>query len=246
MTTVFEQHRAFYGAPRIHRELRATGLKVGRHRVAQRMQRSELKARRRRCFRPCSDTAHGAPGVAKNLLQQDIAPPAPKRCWAGDMTTIRTKGGWRYLAVSHRKVHTAEWIDLYSRRVVGRAMGATMEAILVLEALNRALGHRQIEPDQLVIYTDQGSQYRANAYLQLLEIHKITPSMLAKGCCWDTQWRKALSPPSSRRLLRSSDTSWILMTTQSARTHPSSCNASWPSGLSVTTTVTVGTQRSVT
>ena len=64
-------------------------------------------------------------------------------------------------------------------------MGATKEATLVLEALNRDLGQRQIEPDQLLIHTDQGSQYRANAYRQLLEIHKITPSMSAKGCCWD-------------------------------------------------------------
>jgi transposase InsO family protein len=60
-----------------------------------------------------------------------------------------TTAGWWYLAV---------WIDLYSRRVVGWAMGATMEATLVLEALNRALGHRQIKPDQLLIHTDQGSQ----------------------------------------------------------------------------------------
>jgi transposase InsO family protein len=76
-------------------------------------------------------------------------------------------------------------IDLYSRRVVGWAMGSTMETALVLEALNRALGHRQIQPDQLLIHTDQGSQYRATAYRQLLEDHKITCSMSAKGCCWD-------------------------------------------------------------
>lgn len=55
----------------------------------------------------------------------------------------------------------------------------------MLEVLNRALGHRQIEADQLLIYTDQGSQYRANAYRQLLEINKITPSMSSKGSCWD-------------------------------------------------------------
>ena len=60
-----------------------------------------------------------------------------------------------------------------------------MKATLVLEALNRALGQRQIEPDQLLIHTDHGSQYRANAYRQLLEIHNVTPSMSAKGCCWD-------------------------------------------------------------
>jgi transposase InsO family protein len=69
--------------------------------------------------------------------------------------------------------------------VVGWAIGDIIEATIVLEALNRALGHRQIEPDQHLIHTYQGSQYRATAYLQLLEDHKISCSMSAKGCCWD-------------------------------------------------------------
>jgi transposase InsO family protein len=174
--TVFDRHRGFYGAPRIHQELRSAGLKVGRHRVARLMRCSALKAKTRRGFRPCRHPGNRASGVAENLLQQDFSPLAPNRCWAGDITYIRTTAGWRYLAV---------WIDLYSRRVVGWAMGTTMEATLVLEALNRALGHRQIEPDQLLIHTDQGSQYRATAYRQLLEGRKISCSMSAKGCCWD-------------------------------------------------------------
>jgi transposase InsO family protein len=174
--TVFDRHRGFYGAPRIHQEIRATGLKVGRHRIARLMRGSSLKAKTRRGFRPCRNQGNRASGVAENLLQQEFSPAAPNRCWAGDITYIRTTAGWRYLAV---------WIDLYSRRVVGWAMGATMEASLVLEALNRALGHRQIESDQLLIHTDQGSQYRATAYRQLLEGRKISYSMSAKGCCWD-------------------------------------------------------------
>jgi len=174
--TVFERHRGFYGAPRIHQELMAAGLKVGHHRVARLMRRSDLKAKTRRGFRACRNPGSRASGVAENLLQQEFSPATPNRCWAGDITYIRTTAGWRYLAV---------WIDLYSRRVVGWAMGATMEATLVLEALNRALGHRQIEPDQLLIHTDQGSHYRATAYRQLLEGRKISCSMSAKGCCWD-------------------------------------------------------------
>jgi len=173
---VFERHRGFYGAPSVYQELRAAGLKVGRHRVARLMCCSALKAKTRRGFRPCRNSASKIAGIAENLLQQEFSPAAPNRCWAGDITTIRTTAGWRYLAV---------WIDLYSRRVVGWAMGATMEATLVLEALNRALGHRQIESDQLLIHTDQGSQYRATAYRQLLEDRKISCSMSANGCCWD-------------------------------------------------------------
>jgi len=174
--TVFDRHRGFYGAPRVHQELRAAGLKVGRHRVARLMRRSELQAKTRRGFRPCRNPGNRASGVAENLLQQEFSPAAPNRCWAFDITYIRTTAGWRYLAV---------WIDLYSRRVVGWAMGATMEATLVLEALHRALGHRPIAADQLLIHTDQGSQYRATAYRQRLESRGINCSMSAKGCCWD-------------------------------------------------------------
>jgi transposase InsO family protein len=60
-----------------------------------------------------------------------------------------------------------------------------MVTTLVLVGLNRALGHRQIEPDQLLIHTDQGSQYLAKGYRQLLDDHRISCSMSAKGCCWD-------------------------------------------------------------
>lgn len=173
---VFQEHRGFYGSPRIHQELRAAGRQVGRHRVARLMQCAQLRARTRRAFRACSRASSGAAGVVENLLQQDFQPPAPNRCWAGDITYIRTSSGWRYLAV---------WIDLFSRRVVGWKLDHRMDAALVIEALNRALGHRLVEPDLLLIHTDQGSQYRANDYRELLQKEKITCSMSAKGCCWD-------------------------------------------------------------
>jgi transposase InsO family protein len=147
-------------------------------------------------------------------------------CWAGDITYIRTSCGWRYLAV---------WIDLYSRRVVGLAMGTAMEATLVLEALNRALGHRQIAPDQLLIHTDQRSQYRAIAYRQLLATHKISCSMSGKGCCWDNAVVESFFSPSNTR--------WNWMTARRPCFHPSSCKASWLSGSTAITTVSVVTNR---
>ncbi|MFY8148486.1 MAG: DDE-type integrase/transposase/recombinase [Prochlorococcaceae cyanobacterium] len=60
-----------------------------------------------------------------------------------------------------------------------------MDVGLVIEALSRALGHCQVAPDQLLIHTDQGSEYQANDYRELLQKNKITCSMSAKGCCWD-------------------------------------------------------------
>lgn len=83
--------------------------------------------------------------------------------------------------------------------MVGWAIGAT----LALEALNRAIGHRQIEPEQLLIHSDQGGQYRAMAYRRLLERHKIICSISAKDCYWDNAVVESFSPPSS--------TSWSSM-----------------------------------
>ena len=77
------------------------------------------------------------------------------------------------------------WIDLYSRRIVGWKLDQRGDAALVIVALNRALGHRQLAPDQLMLHTDQGSQYRASDYRKLLRKHGIACSMSAKRCRWD-------------------------------------------------------------
>ena len=65
------------------------------------------------------------------------------------------------------------------------AGSAEIDAALVIEALNKALGHRRVESEKMLILTDEGSQYRANDYRKLLQKEKITCSMSAKGCCWD-------------------------------------------------------------
>jgi transposase InsO family protein len=182
---VFEEHRGFYGSPRIHQELRAAGCHVGLHRVARLMRLNALRAKTRKAFRPCNKASSTVCGVVENLLQRDFHPPAPNLSWAGDSTYIRNSAGWRYSAVSHREVRWRVLHDLYSRRVVGWKLAHPMDTALVMEALNRALGHRQVEPEQLIIHTDQGSQYLASDYRKLLRKHEISCSMSAKGCSWD-------------------------------------------------------------
>ena len=76
-------------------------------------------------------------------------------------------------AVLTQKADQLRWIDLFSRRVVGWKLDHRMDATLAIEALNRALGHRRVEPKQLLVHTDQGSHYRATDYRDLLQEHGL-------------------------------------------------------------------------
>jgi putative transposase len=96
--------------------------------------------------------------------------------WAGDITYIETADGWRYLAV---------WMDLHSRRIIGWALRETLDASLVTEALDRAFGCRSVNLDELMIHTDQGSQYTGKEFQKRLVDKKIKCSMSGRGNYWD-------------------------------------------------------------
>ncbi len=100
------------------------------------------------------------------MLDRQFQPTEPNRCWAGDITYIRTT-------------------DLFSRHVVGWKLGSTLEASLIIEALERAMGQREVKPEQLLIHMDRGSQYTAADYQKMLKAKKINCSMSGKGHCWD-------------------------------------------------------------
>jgi transposase InsO family protein len=90
-----------YGAPRLVRELREAGTRVGQRRVARLMRADGLVARRARRRVATTDSAHGEP-VAPNLLARRFAPadhPAPNTAWCGDLTYLPTREGWLFLSV---------------------------------------------------------------------------------------------------------------------------------------------------
>jgi transposase InsO family protein len=95
--------------------------------------------------------------------------------WAGDITYLATREGWLYLAVL---------LDLYSRRVVGWALGNTLEQSLTHRSLERALALRQ-PCVGLLHHSDRGSQYAAGNYQDQLARRGIVCSMSRKGDCWD-------------------------------------------------------------
>lgn len=169
-----QESRQTYGSPSIWRALRAQGHQVGKHRVARLMRHDGLRANTMKPWRATTDSSHRLP-VAANTLHRQFTVAEPNRVWAGDITYIWTLEGGLYLAVL---------LDLYSRAVIGWAMGPRLTGDLVEQALRMALTTRQPTAG-LLHHSDRGSQYAAGPYQQLLTAHGITTSMSRLGNCWD-------------------------------------------------------------
>jgi transposase InsO family protein len=166
--------RGSYGSPRVHRELRANGRRVGKKRVERLMRRAELAARKKRRFRKTTDSNHLDP-IAPNVLQRNFDVPLPNAAWVTDVTYIWTHEGWLYLAAI---------LDLFSRRVVGWAASANNDRALALGALDRASAARAPKAG-LVHHSDRGSVYASRDYGAALTSLAAVTSMSRKGDCWD-------------------------------------------------------------
>ena len=172
---VHAHSRQTYGAPRIHADLAARGIAVGRKRVARLMRAAQLAGcgRRRRAVR--TTVADLAATPAPNVIARDFYPAAPNRLWVGDITYVPTDEGWLYVATL---------LDAYSRRIVGWAMAGHLRTELALDALAMALARRPASTD-LVHHTDRGCQYTAERYQAALTVHGITCSMSRTANCYD-------------------------------------------------------------
>lgn len=171
---VHKRSRCRYGSPRIHRELRTAGKRIGRKRVARLMRKQGLVARPKRRFRRTTDSTHGNQ-PAPNLLERNFVATAPDQTWVTDITYIWTKEGWLYLAAV---------IDLFSRRVVGWAVSERIDAKLCCEAMRNALLSRRPAPG-LILHSDRGSQFVSKDFVKLVDGHGVVQSMSRKGDCWD-------------------------------------------------------------
>ena len=177
LALIREEHakgRETYGAVRIHEALKKRGETCGLRRVERVRREAGIRSIVSRKFKKTTDSDH-AHRVAPNLLEQDFTVDAPNQTWVSDITYIWTEEGWLFLAAT---------LDLYSRKIVGWAMSAFMPAELVGDALQMAIDRRSPERG-LVHHSDRGVQYAAHLFQGLLLQHGITPSMSAKGNCYD-------------------------------------------------------------
>ena len=162
-----------YGARRVWHDVLALGRSCGLHRIERLMREQALRARPRRRGLPQDRGARCA--IADNVLDRQFQADAPNQKWVADFTYLWTAEGWLYVAVV---------LDLYSRRVVGWSMHASMTSQLVADALMMAVWRRG-RPVQLLHHSDQGSQYTSEHFQALLKEQGVTCSMSRAGEVWD-------------------------------------------------------------
>ncbi len=112
---------------------------------------------------------------AENRLEQCFDAPQPDQVWVTDSSYIKTHEGWLYLCVV---------IDLFSRRVVGWTARSRMTTDLALQALLMAVWRRK-PAGQVVVHSDQGSQFISRERQTFLRQHNLEPSMSRRGNCHD-------------------------------------------------------------
>lgn len=167
------QSKGTYGARRVHAELAATGVPVGRSRVARLMRQDGLRTSpiKRRTW----PKAAGASFEAPNVLARQFDAAHPDVAWVADTTEFQTGEGTLYLAAV---------LDLYARRVVGWSAASSMHRSLAIDALTKAITVRHPLPG-LIHHSDRGSQYTSDEYQAVLHEHGLVASFSGRGQCLD-------------------------------------------------------------
>jgi len=161
-----------YGSPRIKRELAEP---VGRKRIARLMRAEAIEGRPQRRYRVATtDSRHDEP-IAPNLLATATPASKPNEIWVTDITYVETDEGWLYVAGV---------LDLFSRRLIGWAMGSSLATALPLAALLMAIRQRQPAAG-LIHHSDRGVQYASADYRAALAAHQLVASMSRKANCYD-------------------------------------------------------------
>ncbi len=197
----YKQSNGIYGYRNIHKDLMASGIHVNKKRVARLMKSANLFGLGTYKRKP----KYKAGAINKthpNHLKQCFLVNKPNESWVSDITYIRTHEDWLYLAVI---------IDLYSRKVIAWQTGHRQSSSLVTDALKKTL--YRIKNSEVILHTDQGSQYSSYEYKNFLKAHNIIPSMSRRGNCYDNAVAESFFKTLKRELVRKN----IFCTRQEAR-----------------------------
>jgi putative transposase len=163
-----------YGSPNIHAELRDEGTCVSRKRIARLMRVAGLRGTCRRRGFVVTTRRDKKQRPAPDLVNREFIASGPNRLWVADITYVPTWAGFIYLAIV---------LDVWSRRIVGWAIGEQMTTALVLAALNMATVQRR--PNEVIHHSDQGSQYTSIEFGLRCKKLGVRPSMGSVGDAFD-------------------------------------------------------------
>jgi transposase InsO family protein len=162
-----------YGYRRMTRQLQREAFAVNHKRVLRLMRESDLLVKCRRKWLSTTDSRHGF-RVYPNLCQE-VTPTGLNQVWVADLTYVRLRWEFVYLAVI---------LDAFSRRVVGYALSRSLEASLTVAALQAALADRR-PPPGCIHHSDRGVQYACDQYVKLLTDAGLRISMSRRGNPFD-------------------------------------------------------------
>jgi len=154
--------------------MRKTGLRINKKKIARLMKENNISAKTKRKFRKTTERDTKA-AASENLLKQNFYTEKANLVWTGDITYLWTKEGWLYLAVV---------MDIFSRRIVGWALGNSLSRQLVIKALSMAIVHRN-PGNGIIFHSDRGSQYTSSEFRNLLINYGFIQSMSSTGNCYD-------------------------------------------------------------
>jgi putative transposase len=170
---IHARSRGTYGVPRVHAELAAQGVRIGRKRAARLMRAAGLEGVTRR-HKHRTTRRSAADSAAPDLLERDFTATGADQKWVADITYVPTWAGFVYLAVV---------LDVWSRRIVGWATSDSLHTQVVLDALNMAIWRRR--PDTVIHHSDKGCQYTSIAFGLRCAEAGVRPSTGSAGDCFD-------------------------------------------------------------
>lgn len=185
ISEIHSASRGIYGAPKVFAELKRAGERTSRKRVARIMRENGWAGTTRGCAkRPKGGKKRAAPqaNAAPDLVRRDFGADGPNKAWFADITYVRTRQGWLYLAVV---------MDIWSRMIVGWSMAPRMTAELADDALRMVLARRR-PPEGCIHHSDHGSQYVSLLLGKTMREAGVRPSMGSIASPWDNAATESL------------------------------------------------------
>ena len=174
MSEIFKKSRKTYGYRRMWREMQEEGFEITEHKVRKMMKSNGIYPITRNKYKP-GQKGKKTGQYFENIVAQEFMPKGFNEVWVGDITYIKTKLGWVYMAIV---------MDLYNREIIGYSISKNIDTELAKRALSNAMG-RQGSGNGTIFHSDRGAQYCSKGFQAMLLKHGFVGSMSKSGCPYD-------------------------------------------------------------